>query len=109
MRQFRFRALVALDPPAPGTPGTEYPSGTHKLMVHARCISQPGCDRYFPAEISRDDEQPLQPGEQAVVTITVTDDDAPLYLAAGKPFTLWGTGNGHGIITRRVFTASGPS
>jgi hypothetical protein len=109
MRQFRFRALVTLDPPAPGTQATEYPSGTHKLMVHARCINEPSRGRYFPAVITRDDEQPLQPDRQAVVTITVADDDAPFYLATGEPFTLWGTGHGHGIITRRVFTASGPS
>lgn len=109
MRQFRFRALVTLDPSGDGALGSEYPSGTHKLMVHAQRFSQPSSDRYFPAAISRDDEQRLRPGEQAVVTITVTDDDAPLYLATGEPFTLWGDSHGHGVITRRVFTAFGPS
>ena len=109
MTQFRFRALVTLDPPAAGSPGRRYPSGTRALMVHARRISGPASDKYFPATISRDEERPLQPGEQAVVTITVTGGDAPAYLASGQPFTLWGASTGHGVVSRRVFTNHGPS
>jgi hypothetical protein len=109
VKQFRFRALVTVEVPARGGPGRQYPSGTRALMVHARRIGQPSCDKYFPASICRDDGLPLRPGQRAIVTITVTGDDAAEYLGSGQPFTLWGGGAGHGIISRQVFTASGPS
>jgi hypothetical protein len=108
MKRFRYRALVELDQPRQGRGGRPYPSGTRALMVHAQHIGQPPGHKYFPATIAQDDEQPLQPGQHAVVTITVTDDDAPSYLAPGQPFTIWGDSTGHGIISRRVFTDSGP-
>lgn len=109
MKQFRFRALVTVEAPARGGSERQYPSGTRSLMVHAWRIGQPSWDKYFPAAICRDDGLPLRPGERAIVTITVTGDDAPEYLGYGQPFTLWGAGAGHGIISRRVFTAFGPS
>ena len=112
MRQFRFRALVMLDSWAP-SPGAEPrgldPGATHALMIHARHADQPSCSKYFPAAISRDDGQPLESGQRQVVTITITDDEAPLFLAPGRQFTIWGRGAGRGVITRRVFTSSGPS
>jgi hypothetical protein len=106
MRQIKYRALVTLDPPARGAPSRQYPSGTHALMIHAERIGQPSCDKYFPAAVYPDDELPLKPGEQRLVTIAVTGDDAPSYLAAGQPFTIWGGGSGHGIISRRLFTVA---
>jgi hypothetical protein len=109
VRQYRFRALVTLDPAAQGRPGGQYPSGTHALMVHAWRIGQPSDDKYLPAVICQDEERPLREGEHTIVTITVTDDEAPGYLAPGQPFTIWGGSTGHGIISRRVFTNSGPS
>lgn len=109
MKRFRYRALVELDRPARCGPGRPYPSGTRALMVHARRIGQPSVHKYFPAAIAQDDQQPLQPGEHVVVTIAVTDDDAPSCLAPGQPFVIWGDRTGHGIISRRVFTGSGPS
>jgi hypothetical protein len=114
VRQFRFRALVTLDAWASARPGPDRgsgldPSGTHALMVYAWRADQPPCGKYFPAAISRDDGQPLLPGQCQVVTITITDDEAPLFLAPGKPFTIWGGGSGHGVVSRRVFTNSGPS
>jgi hypothetical protein len=108
MKRFRYRALVELDQPKHGAPGREYPSGSRALMVHARRIGQPSAHKYFPATIIQDNRQPLQEGEHVVVTITVTDDDAPSYLAAGQHFTIWGGSTGRGIISRRVFTDSGP-
>lgn len=116
MRQFRFRALVTLDiaelpagPPCPD--GLQYPSHTRSLVVHARPLrADTGPARYFPAEIWRDDEQPLRPGDRAVVTVRVSDDRADGYLDAGQEFALWsGTEVGHGTVFRRVFTDYGPS
>ena len=108
---FRYRALVTLDPPRPGQDETDaqFPSGTHKLMVHAWRAGKPPHDKYFAAEIWPDEDSPLRPGVRAIVTITVTDDDAPDYLGPGRMFSLWGGGTGRGIVSRRVFSNASPS
>jgi hypothetical protein len=109
LSQFRFRALVTLDAPRDDTAARQYPSGTHALLVQARHLSKPAYRRFFPAEISRDEQQPLKPGDHAVVTITLSDDAAGAYFAPGQHFTVWnGSDVGHGVISRRVFTTSGP-
>jgi hypothetical protein len=108
MKRFRYRALVEFDQPARDGPGRQYPGGTRSLTVHARRIGQPSGHKYFPATIVQDDQRPPQPGEPVVVTITVTDDDAPSYFAPGQPFTIGGESTGRGIISRRVLADSGP-
>jgi hypothetical protein len=107
VKSFRFRALVTLDAPVRGG-GSQYPSGTRSLMVHARRIGEPASDKYFQATIARDRGLPLRPGERTVVTITVTDDDASSFFGPGQAFTLWGASGGYGVVSRRVFTDSGP-
>ncbi len=109
MRQFKFRALVTLDPPAPGREVRQYPSETHNLMIHAWRIGDLSCDKYFPTVIACDADSPLQQGERAVVTVTVAGDDALQYLGTGQPFTIWGASAGHGVISRREFTDGQPS
>ena len=106
---FRFRALITLDPAA-GPSAREYASGTRALLVHATRTGEPGADKFFPVTMTWDDEDnPLRPGDGAVVTFTTADREAPAYLAAGQHFDLWGAGSGHGVISRRVYTAAGPS
>ena len=109
MKRFRFRALVTLDMPTIKSSERQYASGARGLMVHARRIDQPSCDKYFPATIAEEYGLPLRPGKRAVVTITVVDDQAPAYFSPGQAFTLWGQCGGHGVVTRRVFTDFGPS
>jgi hypothetical protein len=112
VRQFRFRALVTLESWAPARgrdPRGLDPSATHALMIHAWHADQPSRTRSFPAAIARDDGRPLGSGEHQVVTITIADDEAPLFLAPGRRFTIWGGGSGRGVISRQVFTDSGPS
>ena len=110
MKQFRFRALVTFDAIAPDRAARQYPSGTHALMVHIRRSASAGSDMFFPAVITQDDEKPLRPGMHTVVNIALTSDGAAAPLDAGQHFTLWGGGDiGHGIITRQVYTAFGPS
>ena len=113
MKQFRFRALVTLDSWSPADRGQDScrldPSAAHALMIHAWHADLPSCSRSFPAALSRDDGRPLAPGRGQVVTIAVADDEVPLFLAPGRSFTIWGGGSGHGVISRRVFTDSGPS
>ena len=78
-------------------------------MVHAHCQDKPNRTRYFPAELSWDDGQPLHPGDRAEVTITMTDDEACEFFGCGQRFSLWnGSDIGHGTISRRVYTEYGP-
>ncbi|MGH3275697.1 MAG: hypothetical protein ACRDNZ_15405 [Streptosporangiaceae bacterium] len=105
MRQYKFRALLTLDPPERDGAVKEYPSGTHSLMVRCGRLRRPAEHRYFPAEIYRIDEQPLKPGDTGVVaTIEIDDEEACEFLGPGQHVTLWnGRDCGHGIISRRVF------
>ena len=108
MTQYRFRAVLTLDAPL-NSRRSNYESGTRHLLVHAWRLDEPLLGKYLPAMILSDGGEPLEPGASQVATIAVTDDEALLYLAPGQPFTLWGTGAGRGIISRRVFTDQGPS
>jgi hypothetical protein len=87
-----------------------YPNHTHELQVCAHSVRPPGRTRWFPAELSWDDDQPLHPGQRAVVTITVPDEEAMAFLDAGQRFSLWcGSNVGAGVISRRVFSEYVPS
>lgn len=78
-------------------------------MVRACHLGKPMYHKLFRAEISRDEQQPLKPGDHAVVTITLCDDAAAAFFAPGQHFTMWnGSDVGHGVISRRIFTTSGP-
>lgn len=89
---------------------TQYLNHTRSLMVESDCPGPPGSVRYFPAEICWDDEEPLRTGDHTVVTITMTDDDAETFFAAGRQFRLWyGGAVGHGTISRKVFSDYTPS
>ena len=115
MLQFRFRALITLDPAGPPTatlhpPVQQYPNHTRALVILARPLRHAGSARYFPAEIWRDSDRPLRPGDRAWVTARVTGDEAGAYFAAGQRFILWsGCEVGHGTVARRVFTDFSPS
>jgi hypothetical protein len=119
MHVARFRALITLDPadghPAAPTRPTraradEYQTHTHCLVVRVPHPRDPALIRYYGAEISWDDQEPLHPGDKHKVTITVTDDDAPEVLIPGQRIKLWaGEEVGHGVISRRVFTEQSPA
>lgn len=98
-----------MEPADASDPARAFHSGTRALMVHASRIGHLAGDRYFPATMTWDEPGELRPGDRAVVTITVTDEEAPAYLDAGQTFTLWGGGSGRGVITRKVFTSGSPS
>lgn len=109
MQTFRFRALVTLNEGVPDVPASHWASGGHRMIVHACQLDQQDCYRDFPAALCKDDQGPLRPGEQAVVTVTLADDDAARFFAPGQHFTLWaGTDVGRGIVSRRAFVMSGP-
>lgn len=108
MHQFRFRAVISLDPPPAKLGEPSYQSGMHHLL-HAWRLDEPVRGKYLAAMIFSDDGMPLIPGHREIATIAVTDDEALSYLAAGQTFTLWGSSTGRGVISRRVFTDQGPS
>ncbi len=114
VRAFRFRALVTFDPVDQRSGArhrpVRYQSHTRALMILARPLrADTGPARLLPAEIWWDSEEPLRPGDHAVVTARVADDQADAFLDAGQRFTLWaGREVGHGTICRRVFTDYGP-
>jgi hypothetical protein len=105
MNRYMYRALVELDPPACGGRSRQ---GTRAFMIQVRHIGQPSAQKSMHATISSEDQLPLRPGDRVVVTITVTDDDAPAYLCPGQSFTLSGRITGHGIVSRQVLTDPGP-
>lgn len=116
VRQFKFRALITLDPVEPRSgdlhrSARQYPNHTRALMILARPLrAGAGAARPLPAEIWWDGEEPLRPGDHATVTAMVSDDQADAFLDAGQRFTLWsGEDVGHGTVYRRVFTDYGPS
>lgn len=112
VRQSSFRALITLDSlgDRESKAPEQYLNHTHTLMVETRGAGPPGSVRFFPAEISWDGDRPLYPGDHAVVTITVTDDDAGTLFSPGDQFRLWcGRVVGHGTISRKVYTAYTPS
>jgi hypothetical protein len=116
VRQFRFRALITLDPVEPRSGNLcprlrQYPSHTRALMIVARPLrADTGAARPLPAEIWWDGDEPLRPGDHAAVTAMVSDEQADAFLGPGQRFTLWSGGVvGHGTVSRRVFTDYGPS
>lgn len=109
MKQFRFRALINLDPLPADIGQRWYSSGTRQLLLHTQRLDAPRYGKYVRAMISADGGAPLEPGKTIVATITISDDEALSYLGPGQTFTLWGRASGRGVISRRVFTAQGPS
>lgn len=107
--QARFRALIVLDR-LDGDTGQRYANGARGLMIEAHCPGPPGSVRYFPARICWDGDQALCPGDHAIVTIAMADDDAAEFFRAGQDFRLWsGRVVGHGTISRKVYSEYTPS
>ena len=116
MPHLRFRALITLDPAAVRRDvpvhlvTEEYPNHTRALVVRVPSPRVPGCTRSFTTEMCWDGDDALHPGDHAVVTIAVTDEEAGECLDAGQRFTLWCAGNvGSGVISRQVYTDYPPS
>lgn len=106
MKQYKYRALVKLDPPAGRVNrGSEpLPEAGGRVVVRAR-HHQTHTDKVFAALVSTGHSEPLRPAAHSIqLTITVTGDDVRDYLDAGDTFTLWrGREIGHGVISRRLF------
>jgi hypothetical protein len=109
MRQYRFRAVITLDPAAREDAARGHLGGPHTCYV-----VQPGHGKYFPAAIClEDDELPLRPGIRAVLSAALADGEAKTLFAPGQRFTIWADAIightvvaddliGHGVISHRV-------
>lgn len=108
MRQYRFMALVMLDPAGRGEAARLDPGGTQ-----ACCLIEPSYCTYFPAVISLDWEVPSRAKVHALVTVALSDGEARAFFGPGQRFAIWAdavvghsvqaTGlAGHGVIFQRV-------
>jgi hypothetical protein len=84
MRQYKFRALVMLDPAA-----REDAVQCDRGGARACCVVEPGYCMYFPAMLSLEAAAPPQAKEHAVVTIALNDREAGAFFAPGQRFTIW--------------------
>lgn len=108
MRQYRFMALVMLDPAGHDEAARFDPGGTQ-----ACCLIEPSYCTYFPAVISLDWEVPSRAKVHALVTMALSDGEARAFFGPGQRFTIWAdavvghsvqaTGlAGHGVIFQCV-------
>ena len=108
-RQYKYRALVRLDPDAAGDGGPLLPEPEGRIVVRAR-HHDTHTSKMFSALVSRADE-PVLAGDRSIeLTVTVQGEGVDEYLEAGDRFALWrGHDIGQGVISRRLNTwASGP-
>lgn len=108
MRQYRFMALVMLDPAA-GEEDARFGPGE----TSASCLIEPSYCTYFPALISLDREMPSRTKAHALVTMALRDGEARVFFAPGQRFTIWADAvvghsvqaaglAGHGVIFQCV-------
>lgn len=108
MRQYRFVALVMLDPAAREEVARFDPDGPP-----ACCLIEPSYCTYFPALISLDREMPSRTRAHALVTMALRDGEARAFFAPGQRFTIWADAvvghsvqaaglAGHGVIFQCV-------
>lgn len=108
MRQYRFMALVMLDPAAREEVARFDQGGTQ-----ACCLIEPSYCTYFPALISLDKKAPPQARAHALVTMALSDGEVRAFFAPGQRFTIWADAvvghsvqaaglAGHGVIFQCV-------
>ena len=99
-RQYKYRALVRLDPEA-DTAG--FPLKGGRVVVRAE-HHDTHHNKMFSALVSGVHDEPLQArGHSVELTVTVVGEDVIEYLEVGDTFALWrGHDIGQGLISRRL-------
>jgi hypothetical protein len=103
-RQYKYRALVRLDPDAAGDGGLLLPEPEGRVVVRAR-HHDTHTSKMFSALVSGVGEQVVTGDHSVELTVTVRGEDVDEYLEAGDRFALWrGHDIGQGVISRRLHT-----
>jgi len=99
-RQYKYRALVRLDPE---TNDSEFPLRGGRVVVRAE-HHDTHQNKMFSALVTGVHDEPLHArGHSLELTVTVVGEDAIEYLEAGDTFALWrGHDIGQGLISRRL-------
>lgn len=104
MKHYKFQALVTLHPADGGGPSLTLDTAPRHMVLLGR-NDESGRSQFFSALVNCDDDRMFPLGNPRLqVTLRVTGDDVPDYLAIGSHFNLWLGGDvGEGIVTRRLF------
>jgi hypothetical protein len=99
-RQYKYRALVRLDPE---TADTELPFDGGRVVVRAE-HHDTHRNKMFSALVTGVHDEPLRAGNHTMqLTVTVLGEDVGDYLEVGDSFALWrGHDIGQGLISRRL-------
>ena len=103
-RQYKYRALVRLDPDAgTGRGGPPLPETGGRVVVRAE-HHETHDSKMFSALVNRVRDEPLQAGDHSIqLTVTVLGEDVSDYLEVGDTFALWrGHDIGRGLISQRL-------
>jgi hypothetical protein len=84
VRQFRFTALVMLDPAA-----RDQAARCGRGGPLASCLVEPSRYTYFPAVIETGPARLARPGTHALITAALHDSEAGAFFAPGQRFTIW--------------------
>ncbi len=105
MKQFRYRALVKLEPSGSSTGARPaLPETGGRVVVRAR-HHETHRSKIFSALVTTMPGEPVRAAADHSIqlTMTVLGDDACDYLEAGDTFALWrGHDIGQGVISRRL-------
>lgn len=105
MKNYKYRALVKLEPAAGGkSADLPLPETGGRVVVRAH-HHETHRTKVFSALVTTTNGEPLRATDHSIqLTITVLGDDASDYLEAGDAFALWrGHDIGQGVISRRLF------
>lgn len=102
MKQYKYSALVKLNPPSGTSAEPPLPGSGGRVVVRAR-HHDTRSSKIFSALVTSPPDRPVQPDHGVQLTLTVLGDDVFDYLEAGDTFTLWrGHDIGQGVISRRL-------
>ena len=102
VKQYKYSALVRLNPPSDVSAEPELPVAGGRVVVRAR-HHDTRISKIFSALVSNAQDRTMRANRSIQLTLTVLGDDACDYLEAGDSFTLWrGHDIGQGVISRRL-------
>ena len=103
MQRYKFKALIALDPPAGGS-HAPLPVGRSRPMAVRGRHRQTRNVKFFSAMVTNNGSRsPRWKERHVLLTVVIMGDDAPEYFGIGNSLAVWlGDDIGHGIVTRSL-------